>query len=241
VWYEDHVPRAVACAVAMQLAMDAVNAENRRDGLPEVEMGIGVNTGEVVVGNIGSHKRAKYGVVGSPVNLTSRIESYTIGGQILISETTWQELRPVVRVTEQMEVEAKGVDQPITVYDVQGIGGAHNLFLPKREEALVPLHEELPLRYTILDGKHLVGTVFTGSFVKLSARGGEICSNHPVAPWSDIKVQLMSHNGDEVPGDLYAKVLRPLAESQAGFSVHFTSISPEVATLFQGLLGLIMQ
>src|SRR5919109_3072735 len=87
---DDHAPRAVACAVAMQLAMATVNAQNRAESLPEVEMGVGVNTGEVVVGNIGSHKRARYGLVGSHVNLTARIESYTVGGQILISEATRQ-------------------------------------------------------------------------------------------------------------------------------------------------------
>ena len=57
----DHAESAVACAVSMQLAMDPLNEANRRDGLPELEMGIGVNTGEVVVGNIGSDTRAKYG------------------------------------------------------------------------------------------------------------------------------------------------------------------------------------
>jgi adenylate cyclase len=91
-WWPDHAQRAIACAVAMQLAMVSVNAQNQRDGLPEVEMGIGVNTGEVVVGNLGSHKRTKYGIVGTPVNLTARIESYTVGGQILISESTMYEV-----------------------------------------------------------------------------------------------------------------------------------------------------
>ena len=84
-WREDDTQRAVACAVAMQLAMATVNGANSQAALPNVEMGIGVHTGEVVVGNIGSHKRTKYAVVGSHVNLTSRIQSYTIGGQILIS------------------------------------------------------------------------------------------------------------------------------------------------------------
>src|SRR5262249_45099867 len=59
---EDDAQRAVACAIAMQQAMTSVNEQNRRAGLPEVEMGIGVHTGDVVVGNIGSHKRTKYGV-----------------------------------------------------------------------------------------------------------------------------------------------------------------------------------
>ena len=78
----DDAERAVACALEMQRAMPRVNAWNAEHGLPELEMGIGINTGEVVAGNIGSRKRAKYGVVGSNVNLAGRIEGYTIGGQI---------------------------------------------------------------------------------------------------------------------------------------------------------------
>lgn len=234
-WREDDTPRAVACAVAMQLAMTVVNEQNRHDGLPEVEMGIGVHTGEVVVGNIGSPKRAKYGVVGSAVNLTARIESYTIGGQVLISETTRQELGSVVQVTEQIDIEAKGIEQPITVYDVRGIGAPYQLFLPMPDKGLVPLQEAVPVHYSLVAGKHLDGVVFTGSFVKLSARGGEISSHHPVAPWSDIKIQLQGDTGTPLPGDLYAKVLRPLPDNRPGFAVHFTSIPPEMATFFQRL------
>ncbi|MFZ2087613.1 MAG: response regulator, partial [Desulfobaccales bacterium] len=67
--------RAVACAVEMQLAMTSVNERNCRAGYPKVALGIGINTGDVVVGNIGSQKRIKYAVVGRAVNLTARIES----------------------------------------------------------------------------------------------------------------------------------------------------------------------
>jgi adenylate cyclase len=237
VWQAEHAAHAVACAVAMQLAMDAVNTENRRDGLPAVEMGIGVHTGEVVVGNIGSHKRAKYGVVGSAVNLTARLESYTIGGQILISEAARHALGPLVQVTAPMEVETKGIEEPLTVYEVQGIGGSYQLVVPVTEATLVPLQEALPLRYTLLEGKHLERTVFPGCLVRLSAKGGEIRSAHPVAPWSDIKIRLLRHDDTEIPGDLYAKVLRSLPESGTGFAVHFTSVAPEVATFFQRLLS----
>ena len=69
-------------------APSPINENNRQHDLPEVEIGIGVHTGQVVVGNIGSSERTKYAVVGRHVNLTSRIQSYTVGGQILISEAT---------------------------------------------------------------------------------------------------------------------------------------------------------
>ena len=95
-WQEDDAQRAVACAVAMQLAMPEINEQNRLEDLPEVEMGIGIHTGQVVLGNIGSAERMKYGVVGRHVNLTSRIQSYTTGGQILVSETTKQDVGPTL-------------------------------------------------------------------------------------------------------------------------------------------------
>src|SRR4029450_13434892 len=60
----------------------------REEGLPEFEMWIVIHTGEVIVGNIGSDRRMKYAAVGTHVNLTGRIESYTTGGQLLISEST---------------------------------------------------------------------------------------------------------------------------------------------------------
>ena len=121
-------------------------------------MGIGVNTGEVVVGNLGSHKRTKYGIVGTHVNLTSRIESYTVGGQILISEPTRQEVGPILRIAQQIEIEAKGIDGPITVYDVRGIGGEHNLFLPEEEIASSLCPRAYPSSIPFWKGNILAGT-----------------------------------------------------------------------------------
>jgi class 3 adenylate cyclase len=236
-WWPDHAQRAVACAVAMQLAMVVVNTQNRQDGLPEVEMGIGVNTGEVVVGNIGSQRRAKYGVLGTHVNLTSRIESYTIGGQILISQSTLQAVGPILRIAQRMEIEAKGIDGPITLYDVRGIGGEHNLFLPEGEDTFLPLAERIPVTYTVLQGKYLEGGAFLGSLVKLSFKGGEIHSNTLVSSWSNIRIQLTNLNGEPIPGHLYGKIIRQFSEGPAGFSVHFTSMAPEVVAFFQSLLA----
>jgi class 3 adenylate cyclase len=121
---EDHARAAVACAVRMQHAMEEVNRGNREHGLPEIEMGIGISTGEVVVGNIGSEKRAKYGVVGHTVNLAARIQSQTSGGQILIGATTLEEAGEAIRVTDETEVTLKGVPDPVRLYEVGGLTDA---------------------------------------------------------------------------------------------------------------------
>ena len=130
----DDPRRAVACAVEMQLAMTSVNDRNRQAGYPEVALGIGINTGEVVMGNIGSKKRIKYAVVGRAVNLTARIESYTVGGQIFISESTLDECGDICRIDTAMQVMPKGVKKPLTIHEVGGIGGDFQLFLPPKKE-----------------------------------------------------------------------------------------------------------
>lgn len=127
---EDHAVRAASCAIDMQLRMAEVNASLKAEGLPSIACGIGLNTGEVVVGNIGSEKRMKYSVVGSPVNLTARIESLTIGGQILASEATTSALGQRGRVDGKLRVNMKGFDKPVTIYE---IGGIDDLIVPPHD------------------------------------------------------------------------------------------------------------
>ena len=175
-------------------------------------------------------------MVGSHVNLTSRIQSYTTGGQILISEATRQEVGPILRIGKQMEVKAKGVEHPVTLSEVQGIGGAHKLFLPETADALVPLAEEIPLRYAIVEGGHLSGEMFKGSLTKLSPKGAEARLENPVAPLSNLKIHLIGSEGEEIPGALYGKVVGTLPESSTGFSVRFTSMSPQIERFLRDLL-----
>jgi adenylate cyclase len=118
--HADHARRAVTCAIAMQRAMPAVNARNRAAGLVTVEMGVGLGTGEVVVGNIGSERRAKYGVVGGRVNLTSRIAGLAAGGQILASEPTVRDATDAARYSAPRDVALKGVTGAVAIYEVLG-------------------------------------------------------------------------------------------------------------------------
>jgi adenylate cyclase len=118
----DDAQRAVRCALDMQQAMNDLNRDNREAGLPEISMGIGINTGAVIAGNIGSEKRSKYGVVGHQVNLTARIESQTAGGEVLISETTRDKLNQAFTLGEQKQVRVKGINEPVSIYQVLNDG-----------------------------------------------------------------------------------------------------------------------
>jgi adenylate cyclase len=219
----------------MQLAMASVNERNRDLGLPDVQMGIAVNTGEVVVGNVGSHKRAKYGVVGSPVNLAGRIESYTVGGQILVSEATLRAAGDL-EVEGRMTIEAKGFAEPVAIYSLRGLGGDGGVKLPDSAEEMTALPRAIPVTFTVLEGKHGTGLELSGSLVGLSMQGADIRAQGTVEPLRDVRLRVTGFHGTPVPGELYAKVMKADADG-GGFQVRFTSVPPEIAGLFKSALA----
>ncbi len=118
---DDDADRAVRCALAMQAAMESINAANQREGLPEVETGIALNTGSVIAGNIGSERRSKYGFVGHPMNVTSRIEDNCGGGEILIADSTLRQLGNRYTVSNSRSLNVKGIQQAVRVHRLQGV------------------------------------------------------------------------------------------------------------------------
>jgi adenylate cyclase len=116
----------------------------------------------------------KYGAVGTHVNLTGRIESYTTGGQILISESTRKEVGALVSVGRQLQIEAKGARQPITVWEATGLAGAHGLYPKRPPTQMTALATPIPVRYALLEGKHVSGEALRGELVRLSEKGAEI-------------------------------------------------------------------
>ncbi len=117
---EDDADRAVQCALAMQRAMSEINAQNSAEGLPIISSAIAINTGDVIAGNIGSERRSKYGFVGHPMNVTSRIEDVTLGGEILISDSTLQSLKGAYLLSGSREIRVKGIDETLRVHKVAG-------------------------------------------------------------------------------------------------------------------------
>jgi class 3 adenylate cyclase len=161
---EKHADNAVACAIEMQMAMGKVNNWNIEHDFPTIEMGIGVNTGETIVGNIGSRRIMKYNVIGSHVNLTSRIESFTTGGQVLISEYTFKHVKAQLSTARVINVHPKGIPTSISVYHIDGIAAPFNLSIKETTDELHALQTLLKcavIRYTINKWKQ------TGSVVLL--------------------------------------------------------------------------
>jgi len=232
----DRAQRAVACAIEMQNAMAKVNERNRAQGLPELEMGIGLNETEVIVGNIGSSKRSKYAVVGSGVNMTSRIESYTVGGQILISKSVCQEAGEILRIDSQRDVLPKGSETPIRIYEIGGIAGHYNLALEGREPALVTLSRQIPLRYTVLESKDIGEKELKGSVIRLSKNCAEITLSSPISVLADLKMSLKDVDEKLSVRDFYGKVIKRSEGKDSTQLIRFTSVPPEVDAYFQAHL-----
>jgi adenylate cyclase len=110
---------AVRVANTMFVALRELNVERRRDGRAPLDIGVGIATGVVVVGNIGSTKRMEYTAIGDPVNLASRLESATkyYGAKILISETTRAELGSKTLLREIDLLRVQGKKEPVAIYE----------------------------------------------------------------------------------------------------------------------------
>ena len=115
------VHRGVRCALTMQEAVRQMNVAEIK--YPPLQMGVGVHTGEVVVGNVGSESRAKYGIIGSAVNLTHRLQGQAHGGEVVLSEAAYQLTGDSLKIKRTIETRLKGIHDPVTLYVVEGMEG----------------------------------------------------------------------------------------------------------------------
>ncbi len=226
----DHAEKAVACGLAMQLAMGEVNQRLAAKGASGLEMGIGVHTGRVIVGNIGSLRRTKYAAVGSNVNLAGRIESYTVGGQLLISEDTRGKVKVPLRIDGQFQVEPKGAAGSLLLFEIGAIGDPFDLSLPSRSKRLRPLAPPLPIRFTVLEEKFISRTVHEGHLTEGSEVEASLQSPLLLAVLSNLKIIVSETARGNPAGEIYGKILESVAETPGCARIWFTSISPELKT-----------
>jgi adenylate cyclase len=167
--------------------------------------------------------------VGRNVNLASRIESYTVGGQILASQSTVDACNGALRIDNSLEVAPKGLKQPITIYEVGGVGGEYNLFLPEKKRAELPdLPQPFSVRFMVLDGKNIAGESFKGRILKMFGTEAEIHADLIPDRLSNVMITLAETGNNGIAPDLYAKVTENISAVPPVFRVCLTSAAQQV-------------
>ncbi len=114
----DDASNALNAAVAMQRRLLGINRELRDEGFPEIGVGMGLHTGEAIVGYIGSDRRSEYTAIGDTVNTSSRLESNARGGEILISDATAQAAHSRYKLVPRDPIMVKNREQPVLLWEV---------------------------------------------------------------------------------------------------------------------------
>ena len=216
---EQHALNAVIAAIKMQTVMPEINKWNVEHGYPPLSMGIGINTGEMIVGNIGSEKHTRYGVIGKHVNLCGRIESYTVGGQILISPLTKILISEPLKIAKEFEVLPKGIHVPLVLSDVRGIGGSININCPEIDEELKTLETPIEIEFFEIYDKHVSNIPIKGKIIARSNNHALIHSDVELKPFDNLEIR-----GEK---SVFFKVI---SKNDQGFLINFTTDS---STLFR--------
>jgi class 3 adenylate cyclase len=222
--HADHAERAAGAALAMQGAMAEINASHAARGLPCLEMGIGLNTGEAVVGNIGSEQRAKYAVVGSAVNIAARVEGATVGGQVFMSAATFERIRDLAEVGEPLSVAVKGIAEPLVLYDLRGLSGR---FARRRTDTDVDgsaaADVALPLACRVIEGKIVGDEAIGGVVVRLGRHHLDAQLDRRLAPLTNVRLRVTCPALGIESGDLYGKVtLAPAGDDPGATRIRLT-------------------
>ena len=221
----DHVSAAVHCAVDMQNAMAEVNAWNRERQYPELAMGIGISSGTVVVGNIGSDKKMKYGCMGETVNLAGRLETFCLGGEIRISENTRKRIKEDIQITGSETFMPKGGREEMQIHTIAGIGGDRLLQNTRDRIEWETLPAGRNILFHLLEGKTVDPAGYPGKLTKRSRdeNYGSLVTETALKPRQDLMFQAGGQN-------VYAKVLE---REENGYLIGFTAKPDHLAALFE--------
>lgn len=239
---EDDARRAVTCAVQMQIAMEQMNRDNVGSGLPPLHIGIGINTGEVIAGRLGSDLHSEYTVIGNEVNVAARMEAFSLRGQVLISEATFQRCGDFVEAAEPMDVHMKGRSAPVSLREVLGIPSL-GLKVPRQDVRKSPRVEvRIPCVYQNVEGKVVIPSEHKGLVHDMSYDGLLAEVDSDLMEHDDILVRLdMSLIGSNAR-DIYAKVrsIRNVEDHRLA-GLEFTAIQQDIERDIRRFVQLLIQ
>lgn len=230
---------AVAAAIVMQNRMEEVNQYCRKRGCPLLEMGIGIHRGEMFIGNVGSEKMMRYNIIGQAVNQCSRIEGFSVGGQVLVSRETVAKLDIPIRIRSSLEIVVKGIKRPLEVCEVSGILGSYQCILEDTGQELpVPAACEVLFHLKLIEGKVILEKSFTVWLDSISRKRAKVRWNTDETEgpdlFSDVEVTASDAEGAVLFRDVYAKIV---SKTDKEAILHFTHINRDFQEFADSILS----
>jgi adenylate cyclase len=238
----DDVRRALACAVEMQMTMSTLNLAHRDQGMPELFMGIGINTGTVLAGTLGSEQYSEYTVIGDEVNLASRIEAFSLRGQVLISQSTYERCKNFVETNAPMEIHVKGKPQPVSLREVVSIPSLA-MKVPRQEiRRSHRIEVKLPFRYQRIEHKIVLPEIHSGTIRDIGYHGMLLEVDGELPMYTEIKLDFDLPLVDYQATNVYAKVVgqKKTKNGHTRSGVEFTVVPPETNTKIQLFVQLLI-
>ncbi|MEA3192681.1 MAG: adenylate cyclase [Betaproteobacteria bacterium] len=226
----EHARRALLCAVEMQIAMHELRRRHEGERVPPIHLGIGISTGSVMAGLIGSDAYRAYTVIGEEVNLASRIEAVSLRGQVLMSEATYEHVRDFVHAGEPIEIHVKGRREGVRVREALGIPGLGRT-LPRQDQRKSPRAEvTLDLDFWRLDGKILRPRSLRGAIRDISYDGLLVRVDEPLPLYSELKLAFDLPCVGFRASEIYARVVSMRTQGESHLAgVEFTSLAAHAA------------
>lgn len=137
---ENHLQQCVKAAVVINKIMTEVNRSRKKKGLIQLPMGLGLDSGDVIVGSMGSKVRMEYTAIGDAVNVASRLSGISKGGEILIGGKVYLEIEKEVSCMRMPDVNIKGIENPFAIYDVVDIKDA---WKPAIDDAIHAIRDKM--------------------------------------------------------------------------------------------------
>jgi adenylate cyclase len=141
-------------------------------------------------------------------------------------------LGDLVHVGGEFEVEAKGLRDPLKIFEVVGVSGPYEVHLPATEVGLEPLASPLLVRFALVEGKFASQQLHSGAILQASTRHCLVESSHPVRPMENVRINIV---GEESAGAIYGKVMQRKEQRDGEFLLRFTSIGDEARRLLRQL------
>jgi adenylate cyclase len=222
------VERAVMCAVEMQMAMRDLNMDHLRDRVPQVFMGIGVSTGKALAGRLGSAAYSHFTVIGDLVNLAFRLQAFSLRGQVLISEETYERCWGLVSATAPMQVFVKGYSHPITMRELVAIP-TRRLKVPRQEfRRSHRVEVRIPCSYQIVQDGVVLPHVAQATIRDMGYHGAMLELVEPLDLQGEVRLSFDLTLVRYQARDIYARVVTLKAEGEQTMAgVEFTSTSAE--------------